>query len=474
MPVSPLFTDLYELTMAQGYLRHGHNPDVVFDMFFRRHPYDGGYTVFAGLEDLIDELETLAFSSEELAYLESQGNFNRDFLDYLQSFRFSGSLYAFREGSIVHPGEPLIRVHAPLIEAQLIESLVLNMVNFQSLIATKAARVFVASRYGRILEFGMRRAQGYDGALRSSKAAFLGGAAGTSNTLAGKDFGIPVSGTMAHSWVMSFDSELEAFRRYAELYPDAAILLIDTYDTLGSGLPNAIKVGRELQKRGKRLGVRLDSGDLAYLSKQVRRGLDHAGLNDAIIAVSGDLNEQIIAQLIDEGAPIDLWGVGTQLATGHPDASLTGVYKLAARRREDGFSPSMKVSDNPAKMTNPGVKQVYRFYDAAGSPLRDMISLNDEEAPRGEVTFYHPTIHYKQLVTGEYDRVEAQLIPQMEEGRRSSPAKALQERRERVISQLKSLDESFLRIINPHEYKISLSRNLRDLKFRMIDEAGSR
>ncbi len=474
MPVSPLFTDFYELTMAQGYLRHGHNPDVVFDMFFRRHPFSGGYTIFAGLADLLADLEGLRFSDDDLAYLEEDGSFDREFLTYLRDFRFSGDLFAFREGSLVHPGEPLIRVHAPLIEAQLIESLVLNVINFQSLIATKAARVYAASRYGKILEFGMRRAQGYDGALRASKAAYLGGAAGTSNTLAGKEFAIPVSGTMAHSWVMSFDSEAEAFRRYAELYPDAAILLIDTYDTLGSGLPNAIEVGRELQKRGKRLGVRLDSGDLAYLSKQVRSGLDHAGLEDAIIAVSGDLNEQIIAQLIDEGSPIDLWGVGTQLATGHPDASLTGVYKLAARRQADGFSPSMKVSDNPAKMTNPGIKQVYRLFDGNGSPLRDMIALINEETPRGEITLYHPTIHYKHRVTSDYDRVEEQLQPVMQEGRICSPAQPLQAQREWVISQLKSLDESFLRIINPHEYKISLSRELRDLKFRMIDEAGSR
>lgn len=474
MAVSPLFTDLYELTMAQGYLLNNHNPEVVFDMFFRRHPYNGGYAIFAGLEDLLRDLEELSFSEQDIAYLEEQGIFYDTFLSYLREFRFTGSLYAFREGSIVHPGEPLIRVHAPLIEAQLIESLVLNVINFQSLIATKAARVYTASRYGKILEFGMRRAQGYDGALRASKAAYLGGAAATSNTLAGKEFKIPVSGTMAHSWVMSFDSEEEAFRRYAELYPDAAILLIDTYDTLGSGLTRAIEVGLELQKSGKRLGVRLDSGDLAYLSKQVRTRLDQAGLNDAQIAVSGDLNEQIIAQLIDEGAPIDLWGVGTQLATGHPDASLTGVYKLAARRHGEGILPSMKVSDNPAKMTNPGIKQVYRFFDGAGSPLRDLIALDHEAPPQGEITLYHPTIHYKQTRTGEYDRIEAQLQPVMEEGRRSDPAPSLEERRERAISQLKGMDESFLRIINPHEYKISLSKELRDLKFRMIDEVRAR
>jgi nicotinate phosphoribosyltransferase len=468
-----LFTDFYELTMAQGYFQSGHNPDVVFDMFFRRTPYNGGYTVFAGLEDLLTDLEELRFSREELIYLESLNTFGPDFLDYLRSLRFSGTVHAFREGSLVFPGEPLVRISAPLIEAQLIESLLLNILNFQSLIATKSARVFAASGEGKILEFGMRRAQGYDGALRASRAAYLGGAAGTSNTLAGFTFGIPVLGTMAHSWIMAFDSELEAFRRYAELYPDTAILLIDTYDTLSSGLKNAIIVGLELKQRGKALGVRLDSGDLAYLSKQVRKELDKAGLDDAKITVSGDLNEQIIAQLIDEGAPIDSWGVGTQLATGHPDAALAGVYKLAGRWTEQEFLPAMKVSNNSSKMTNPGRKQVYRFYDSAGSPLRDLICLDEEKAPQGTVELFHPTVHYKHIGLSEYASAEAQLVEVMRDGRRCTPPEELPLLRERVINGLKSLDETFLRMINPHEYKISLSRPLRDLKFRMIDEYGS-
>ena len=296
------------------------------------------------------------------------------------------------------------------------------------------------------------------------------GAAGTSNTLAGREFDIPVRGTMAHSWVMAFDSELEAFRRYAELYPDAAILLIDTYDTLLSGLKNAITVGLELKKKGKNFGVRLDSGDLSYLSKKVRAGLDEAGLTEATIAVSGDLNEQIITQLLAEGAPVDTWGVGTQLATGHPDAALSGVYKLAGRHTAGGFLPSMKVSDNAAKMTNPGIKQVYRFYDRTGSPLRDLITLDEEKPPRGPVELYHPTVHYKNMILFDYERAEAQLIPVMRDGKRIKTAENLHQMRERTVAGMRSLDETFLRMINPHEYKVSLSRSLRDLKFRMIDE----
>ena len=474
MKISPLFTDLYELTMAQGYLLGNHNPRVVFDMFFRRPPFQGGYTVFAGLDDLLQDLSDLTFSRTDIDYLAGLGLFRDEFLDYLGEFRFSGDIYAFSEGSLVFPGEPLIRVEAPLIEAQVIESLVLNVINFQSLIATKSARVLIASRFGSVLEFGMRRAQGYDGALRASRAAYIGGASGSSNTLAGRRFGMPVKGTMAHSWIMAFDSEAESFRRYAELYPDASILLIDTYDTLGSGIENAVRVGLTLKEQGKNFGVRLDSGDLAYLSKQVRRRLDEAGLPDATIAVSGDLNEEIIAQLLSEEAPIDLWGVGTQLATGHPDASLTGVYKLGGRWRESDFVPSMKVSDNQAKMTNPGRKQVYRFFDAGGAPLRDMICLEEESAPSGSVELYHPTVHYKHIALEEYAAAEPQLQPVMRKGVRTGQSEPIGEIRSRVIDQLGKLDETFLRIINPHEYKISLSRRLRDLKFRMIDEFGAR
>ncbi|WP_319417378.1 nicotinate phosphoribosyltransferase [Marispirochaeta aestuarii] len=470
MTISPLFTDLYELTMAQGYLLNHHNPHVVFDMFFRRQPYGGGFAIFAGIDTLLDDLEGLKFSSDDISYLGSLGYFGDEFLEYLSEFRFSGSVLSFREGSLVFPEEPLIRVEAPLIEAQIIESLLLNIVNFQTLIATKAARVLVATEFGSILEFGMRRAQGYNGALMASRAAYIGGASGTSNTLAGRLYNIPVSGTMAHSWVMAFDSEAESFERYSELYPDTSILLIDTFDTLNQGIENAIIIGKKLRKQGKRIGVRLDSGDLSYLSKQVRARLDAAGLRDAFIAVSGDLNEQIAAQLLAEGAPVDVWGVGTQLATGHPDAAVSGVYKLSARYQGRQIIPTMKVSNNPAKMTNPGIKQVFRFYDKDRTPLRDVIQLADEPIPEGPMELHHPTLHYKRTMFSAFHSAEEQLLPVMREGKRLNPQEDLKIIRDRVITQLQRMDETFLRQINPHEYKISLSRALRDLKFRMIDE----
>ena len=309
---SALFTDFYELTMTQGYFLKKHNPRVVFDMFFRALPFDGGYAVFAGLDSFLENLAAFRFSEEDIAYLRKRGGFNPAFLDYLSGFSFQGDIYSMREGTAAFPGEPMLRVEGTLIETQLIEGMLLNHINFQTLIATKTSRILQASRQGSIMEFGLRRAQGRDGAMSASRAAFIGGASATSNTLAGALFHIPVSGTMAHSWVMSFDSELEAFRDFADIYAENPVLLIDTYDTLGSGIENAVKVGLELQKKGRNFGVRLDSGDLCYLSKKVRQKLDEAGLQKAFIVVSNDLDEYIIAQLISEGAPIDAWGRGNQ------------------------------------------------------------------------------------------------------------------------------------------------------------------
>ncbi|MDR3312609.1 MAG: nicotinate phosphoribosyltransferase, partial [Spirochaetaceae bacterium] len=364
--MSALFTDFYELTMAQGYWKQKMDSPAVFDMFFRRHPFGGGFSVFAGLGTLLDALESFRFSEDDLVYLDSRGIFEGGFLDYLRSFRFSGDLYAISEGSIVFPTEPLARVHGNLIEAQIIEGLVLNNLNFQSLIATKTARVWLASRRGHVMEFGLRRAQGSDGALSASRAAFIGGADGTSNTLAAKIFDIPAQGTMAHSWIMSFPSELEAFRTYAAMYPGKSVFLLDTYDTLGSGVKNAVTVGRELAAGGHGFGVRLDSGDMKYLSTEVRRLLDQAGFPQAGITVSNDLTEEIIDALVHDGAPITSWGVGTQMVTGGNDPAFTGVYKLAAKStevpanpsRQHTLTPVMKFSDNPEKMTNPGVKNL--------------------------------------------------------------------------------------------------------------------
>jgi nicotinate phosphoribosyltransferase len=472
--MTPLLTDFYELTMIQGYYLENRNPYGVFDMFFRKQPFGGGFSIFTGLEELINILETLAFQPEDLEFLKEQGIFRDSFLEYLKDFHFTGDLYAMKEGTVIFPGEPLIRVHAPLIQAQLVESLLLNRINFQTLIATKTARVTLAADGKGVLEFGLRRAHGPNGALSASRAAFIGGVAATSNTLAGKHFGIPVSGTMAHSWVMAFDSELEAFRRYAKIYPEKCVLLIDTYDTLKSGVENAIIVGKELKEKGHRLGIRLDSGDLEYLSKEVRKQLDENGLEDAFIAVSNDLNENIIAQLIRSGSPIDLWGVGTQLITGAEDAAFSGVYKMSAREEKGKFIPTMKLSDNPEKMSNPGIKQVYRFYDKTGHPCGDLITLEEENInPDQTITFYHPMYEYTHITVSHCSRVEPLLEKVMQKGKRVSPSPSLDELQQRTRENLSHIPERYTRLINPHIYKVSLSETLKTLKFRMIDDFTS-
>ncbi|MBI9105803.1 MAG: nicotinate phosphoribosyltransferase [Spirochaetales bacterium] len=468
---SALLTDLYELTMIQGYYLLDNNPEVVFEMFFRRNPFKGGYSVFAGLEDLLGRLTGLSFSESDISYLRSTGIFKEDFLAFLAGFRFTGDLYSVDEGSIVFPSEPLISVKSNLIEAQLIESMLLNIINFQTLIATKSSRIYTASGRAKIMEFGLRRAQGIDGALSASRAAYIGGATATSNTYAGKTFGIPVSGTMAHSWVMAFESELESFIKYAELYKDNVILLIDTYDTLGSGIDNAIIVGRLLKEQGRNFGVRLDSGDLQYLSEKVRKKLDDAGLPDAIIAVSNDLNEHIIRELVSNGAPIDSWGVGTQLVTGGKDSSLTGVYKMVARQFDGLLVPTIKLSNNPEKTTNPGIKQVYRFYDNNSSPLADLMTFYDDNLISGQTyRFNHPMFRYKSFKISQYKEMKPLLKKRLEGGVLCTELPSLKDIRDNVIMNVKTLDQTFKRLINPHIYKVSLSDNLAELKFRMMDE----
>ncbi len=465
-------TDLYELTMMQGYHHLDMHHHAVFDMFYRRQPFGGGFAIFAGLENLLEALVGLRFDQDDLEYLEGLGVFDTSFLDYLADFRFQGDIWAVPEGTVVFPHEPLVRVHTSIIEAQLIESMLLNILNFQTLIATKTARVYVASGGGRIAEFGLRRAQGQDGALSASRAAYIGGAEVTSNTLAGKTYGIPVSGTMAHSWVMAFETELESFERYAELYPNSTTLLIDTYDTLGSGIENAIRVGRTLKERGQPVGVRLDSGDIQYLSKQVRRRLDEAGLADARIAVSNELDEQIIHQLVTARTPVDVWGVGTQLVTGGGEGALTGVYKLAAREMPDGsFLPTMKVSDNPEKSTNPGIKQVYRFYDHNKLAIADLITPADSIlSPETAYTFYHPAVDYRKFKLKGYDHFEPLLAPRMVNGAITETCPPLPEIRERTLSNLMQFDETYKRIINPHIYKVSISREIKEIKQNFLQQ----
>jgi nicotinate phosphoribosyltransferase len=471
---SALFTDFYSLTMAQGYWKRNMDHRAVFEMFFRRQPFGGGFAVFAGLETLLEQLEGFSFSGEDIAYLRGLGCFEEPFLDYLRGFHFSGSLLALDEGTVIFPHEPLVRVEGGLIECQIVEGMLLNIINFQSLIATKTARVWLASGKGSVMEFGLRRAQGHDGAMSASRAAFIGGASGTSNTLAGKEFGIPVLGTMAHSWIMAYPTEEEAFRAYADLYPDRTVFLIDTYDTLKSGVLNAIKVGKTLAAGGKDFGVRLDSGDIHYLSVEVRRLLDEAGLTNATITVSNDLDESIIRALTAAGAPVNTWGVGTQMVTGGNEAAFTGVYKLAAREDAAGMLiPAIKFSDNPEKTTTPGIKQVWRIKDGQGKAVADVLTLDDPQNPDtlekgNRCALWHPSADYRHFYHTIEGSAETLLKPRLIGGKPAGPLPSLPEIRSRMAAELESLDSSYTRLLNPHVYKVSISSRLRDLKLELI------
>jgi len=466
---SALFTDFYELTMAQGYWKRRMTMPVVFDYFFRKHPFSGGYSIFAGLGTLIDSLLQFSFSDDDIEYLSTLGLFEKGFLDFLRDFRFRGTVYAVSEGEVVFPQEPLLRIEADLITAQIVEGLVLNILNFQSLIATKAARIWNASGRGKIMEFGLRRAQGADGALSASRAAFIGGAMGTSNTLAGKVFGIPVLGTMAHSWIMSYPTELEAFEAYADIYPKNTVFLIDTYNSLESGIVNAIQAGRKLKERGYSFGVRLDSGDIDYLSRMIRGRLDEAGLHDVKIVVSNELNEEIIESLVDDKAPIDVWGVGTNLVTGGTEAALAGVYKLSCIDPQGTSRPVMKFSDNPEKSTNPGVKNLWRLYDEHGAARLDLITCAGEEVLAGqEYLVHHPSADWRQLKI-KPAKVEPLLKKIMDCG---SPAGTLPDIRQAqayMKERINAFDATYLRILNPHIYKVSISEKLYRLKVSLID-----
>ena len=471
---SALFTDFYSLTMAQGYWKKGMDRRAVFEMFFRRQPFGGGFSVFAGLGTLLEKLQSYTFSADDIHYLKSLGAFEEGFLDYLKGFRFSGSLWAMEEGSVVFPNEPLIRVDGGLIECQIIEGMLLNTINFQSLVATKTARVWLASGKGSVMEFGLRRAQGYDGAMSASRAAYIGGASGTSNVLAAKQFGIPVMGTMAHSWIMAWPDEEQAFTAYAELYPDRTIFLIDTYDTLKSGIVHAIKAGKILAERGKSFGVRLDSGDIHYLSVEVRKRLDAAGLTNATISVSNDLDESIIKTLTDAKAPVDVWGVGTQMVTGGTEAAFTGVYKLTASDDgKGGLAARIKFSDNPEKTTNPGVKQVWRITDAEGMCLADVLALDDPDGSdvieKGKTySFWHPQADYRRFIHTLEGNAEPLLTERLRNGMPAGKELTLEEIRDRLRRELESLDQSYKRFLNPHIYKVSITERLRFLKLELI------
>ena len=474
---SALFTDFYSLTMAQGYWKKSRNERAVFEMFFRHQPFGGGYAIFAGLETLLERLANFSFSEDDIAWLKSFGVFENEFTDFLKTFRFNGSLWAMDEGTVIFPREPLVRVEGSLIECQIIEGLLLNIINFQSLIATKACRIWIASGKGKVMEFGLRRAQGPDGALSASRAAFIGGAFGTSNTLAGKVFGIPVMGTMAHSWIMSFDSEEEAFDAYADLYPDRTIFLIDTYDTLKSGVLNAIKVGKKMASKGKNFGVRLDSGDIQYLSTEVRRLLDEAGLVKAFITVSNDLDENIIETLVKDGAPVDTWGVGTRMVTGANAAAFTGVYKLAARLENGVISPVMKFSDNPEKTTNPGIKQVWRIWDKNSMAVADVLGIDGTDEPKAgeKYCFWHPSADYRHFSHVIDGSVEALLKKRLDNGAPVEEPLPLAAIQSHTAENIERFDSTYKRLLNPHVYKVSITEKLRSLKLGLIQKYfGSR
>lgn len=476
-----LLTDLYELTMMQGYYKENRNQTVVFDVFYRSNPCSGGYAVMAGVDQLMDYIKGLRFGPDELCYLRSTGFFDEDFLEYLADFRFSGDIYAIPEGSVIFPREPLVKVVAPIMEAQLVETAILTLINHQSLIATKASRVVYAANGDGVMEFGLRRAQGPDAGTYGARAAMIGGCIGTSNVLAGQLFDVPVKGTHAHSWIMSFPDELTAFRTYARLYPDACLLLVDTYDTLKSGIPHAIRVFQEMKAAGQKLkfyGIRMDSGDLAYLSKEAKKMLDAAGFTDAVISASSDLDEYLIQSLKNQGAAINSWGVGTNMITSNDCPAFGGVYKLAAVLDEASgkFIPKIKISENTEKVTNPGNKTVYRIYSrATGKIIADLIALADEKYEESNpLLLFDPVDTWKKtyLRPGEYRMCEM-LVPVFQGGRCVYTSPSVMEIRDYCAAQLDTLWDETRRLVNPHQVHVDLSHELYHMKNRLLDRMNS-
>ena len=463
-----LYTDYYELTMIQGYFLEGKREErAVFDYFYRKNPFEGGYVLFAGLANLLALLKNFTFPRESLDYLAGRG-FREEFLKYLERFRFTGDIHAVREGEVIFPNEPVVRVEGNIMETQVIETLLLNILNFESLIATKASRIReAAGEKALISDFGMRRAQGIS-SLQAARAAVIGGFETTSNVAAAYLFGLEPTGTMAHSWIQSFPDELTAFRKYAELYEDHCVLLVDTYDTLRSGVPHAITVAKELEARGKKLlAIRLDSGDLAYLSRKARRMLDEAGLGYVKIVASNQLDEFIIRSLEEQEARLDIFGVGTKLVTGHPDAALDGVYKITVNNDR----PVMKISENIQKMTLPGRKNILRFTNGENLFGGDAVILEEEN--RAPEVFYHPLFPEKRKRVKGF-RYERLLLPVMEGGEVTVPEVPVQQIAAYARERLAMLDDSHKRFENPHVYKVGISEKLMGLRDRVKEEIQGR
>lgn len=471
-----MLMDLYELTMANGYFGEKTGGETVtFDVFYRRNPDGGGFAVFAGLEQVLDYLENLHFGEDDISYLRSLGLFSEAFLTWLAGFRFRGSVTALPEGTIMYPNEPVLTVNAPLIDAQLIETAILNQINHQSLIATKAQRIVRAAQGRAVFDFGARRAHNAAAALYGARAAYIGGVAGTATVMAGEAFGIPVTGTMAHSWVMAHGDEFTAFRQYAERYPGNTVLLVDTYNVLGSGVPNAIRTAREvLEPMGARLkGIRLDSGDLAYLSKEARRMLDQAGLTDVKIMASNGLDEFTIRSILDQGAAIDIFAVGERLITAKSDAVFGGVYKLVAVQTGKACLPKIKVSETFEKITNPGRKRLWRVYDREGHSVADLITLAEETPDFSRPYRYvDPEKPWKRL---SFDNHTVRELHEtvMTGGRRVSPSPTLEEIRSRVTRQLAAeVWPEEQRFENPHRHFLDMSPAYYEMKMNLLRETG--
>lgn len=471
---SALLTDLYQLTMAYGYFREQKAEQrVVFDVFFRQLPPFTGYVIVAGLDQIVDYLQNLHFTEDDLSYLRSLNLFNEEFLQLLRDFRFTGDVWAIPEGTPVFPQEPLLRVCARSVEAQIIEPAILNMINFQSLIATKSCRINLAAKGDPVMEFGLRRAHGPDAGVYGARAAIIGGCVSTSNVRTGQLFDVPVSGTMAHAWVLSFPSELESFRAYARAFPRDCLLLVDTYNVLRSGLPNAIKVGLELRAQGYELrGIRIDSGDLAYLSRQARKILDDAGFPDAIIVASNDLDEETVQDIKTQGACINAWGIGTALITSKNHPALGGVYKLSAVEENGQWVPKLKVSENSEKITLPGIKQVVRFYDRySGFAMADLITLAEEAFdPERALTIFHPVETWKRKTLKNFTYKKL-LVPIIRQGKLVYELPGVLKIRDFCKAEQATFWNEHKRLKYPQKYRVDLSARLWKLRAELLEAA---
>ena len=470
-----LLADFYEFTMGNGYFENGMQDEIVhFDMFFRSAPDEASYVILSGLEQLIEYLESLTFDEEDIAFLRSKGIFSEAFLDYLANFEFACDVRAIPEGTVVFPSEPLVTVRGPAIQAQLIETMVLLTINHQTLITTKANRICKAAGGRAVTEFGSRRAQGYSGANLGARAAYIGGCNGSANTLAEQLYGVPALGTMAHSWVQMFDEEIDAFRAYAKVYPDSCFLLIDTYDVLDQGLPNAIQVFKELREAGHEgRGVRIDSGDIAYLSKQCRKILDDAGFPDVTIMASNSLDEYVIEDLLKQGAQVDSFGVGERLITSKSHPVFGGVYKLVAKEDDGEIVPTIKISENVSKITTPGVKEIFRFYDKEqGKAIADVLAVRGEEMPEDNYEIFHPLFTWKRKTLKNYE-VRSLLEDIYIGGKLVYESPSLEEIREKVQRELNSLWDEVKRLNTPQEYIVDLSPELWKIKDELLKKHNS-